>query len=222
MNFALDTGASLTIISPNVDDDGFLDDVSGIDIHNKLATISICNLKLLQLVDVDFKDIVVGKVAIPIDNVDGIIGRDLLKNFCVKIDNENKRILFSENSRLINKKGLEKQFNSSLNTIAMVLDPDSVRTDFLFDTGYVGEVSVDSLLFKLQTKAEGCKKSWETLDTGLFRDEKKFSSSVFFPLDFNLDTITFKSVVCEYNESIQKNIIGNAFMTRFKSIVLTI
>lgn len=71
----------MTILLPYIADDGFLDDVLGIDIYREIDTIKICKLKLLKLADIDFKEIIVGKVNITIDNVDGIIGRDILKDF---------------------------------------------------------------------------------------------------------------------------------------------
>ena len=101
--FVFDTGANMSIISPKVIPDDFIGRVQGIDIHNETGEFKICKLKSMRWGEVNIENLVVVQVEIPFEGIDGIIGRDLLSKFCIKIDNENKEILCAKKSNMIDR-----------------------------------------------------------------------------------------------------------------------
>lgn len=221
-NFIFDTGANISVISPNIPNDDLITKALGVDIHNQKEIVSICRVGLIQCGDINFNNLVVAQMPISIKAVDGIIGRDVLDKLCIKIDNKNKELLLTKNSDLIDKKGVKKSFDPLKSSVSLSLGSDSVECYFLFDTGYVGEISIDSNTAHSSTIENLPSTLWKIPEYGIFRKQnsERYTTVSFFLNEVYLDTLTFKNIILEYDKSKNKNLVGSVFLRKFKSVTI--
>ena len=219
-NFVLDTGSGISLISPEIEDDGFISKISAVDIHSNKKEIQVCKLDSMQCGEIAWRNLNVGKTPINFSDADGIIGRDILKNISIKIDNENNTISLAKNSDLLEMKGIRKDFDPSKFYLNLTVEKDSLEGDFLFDTGYVGDISIDSALVNSTFPEDSLASLWKIPEMGLFQnpDLEKNGISSFSLKNIYLDSTILMNVICEYNQSNNKNLIGSVFLRRFRSI----
>ena len=78
-----------------------------------------------------------------------LIGDDILRHFIVQFDNENQEIVLTQSASLIEKRGVRVPFSrgNRNNGVYIYLVLNGKEGVFLLDTGYFGELSVDSVFF---------------------------------------------------------------------------
>ncbi len=153
------------------------------------------------------------------------IGIDILKNFCVKFDNYNKKILLSSNADLIDKKGIKIPFKlTSFGEIVLNLQLANKVEDFILDTGCGIECYVDSTFFSTQLADAKLKKWYGKFDKSSFIVEDSHKNEIrnYTMADCTLKEKIFKNIMVIYNPSlnIKQNYIGNQFLRRFSSFTI--
>ncbi len=153
------------------------------------------------------------------------IGIDILKNFCVKFDNYNKKILLSSNADLIDKKGIKIPFKlTSFGEIVLNLQLANKVEDFILDTGCGSECYVDSTFFSAQLADAKLKRWYGKFDKSSFIVEDSHKNEIrnYTMADCTLKEKIFKNIMVIYNPSlnIKQNYIGNQFLRRFSSFTI--
>ncbi len=155
-----------------------------------------------------------------------IIGCDILKNFCVKFDNDNNKILLSSNSDLIDKKGIKIPFEFK-NQIIFTSKINNKDTKLFLDTGYSGEIELDSSSFyNCKLFKNSLKWNKIPLKSTFLPDTYNVNDTVYYALaNCKLQNKTFANTMITYcvNTNNQKDVItkvGFSFMRRFKSFTI--
>lgn len=216
----LTTGSSISLISPEIEHNGLISKTTTNDIHNNKKKIQVYKLDSLQCREITWRNLNVGKTPIPFSNADGIIGRDMLKKISLKIDNEKNIIRLAKNSDLLEKEGIKKDFYPSKFHLNLTVEKDSLEGNFLLDTGYTGDISIDSAFVNSKILKDSLVTFWKTPEQGLFgnTDLEKYAIKSFSLKNIHLDSTILMNVICEYDKTINKNLIGSIFLRRFKSV----
>ncbi len=155
-----------------------------------------------------------------------IIGADVLENFCVKLDNYNRKILLSLNPNLIEKKGIKIPFHyTKLGEIIFPLQLENKTSEFILDTGYSDEILVDSLLFNSSKLATSKYKKWcgKFLKSTFMSDWSDKNEIDYRTMaDLHMGNKIFKDVSVCYMPNLNKkgNYVGSVFLRRFASVTI--
>ncbi len=152
------------------------------------------------------------------------IGNDILKNFCVKFDNENQKITLTSKPNLIEKKGLKIPFEiTELRQVIIPLQLNGALGKFLLDTGYDGEFLVDTSFLKTSGLVNSKKLKWvsETAKSAFIKEPLQ-EKDIYYKIlaDCTLAEKKFRNVIITHNPNMNENVLGNSFLRRFKSFTI--
>ncbi len=220
----IDTGCSYSTF-PYLDSaEHFIKTESISDFRGVNKTLSKVRIKQIDWGGLRIKNLNVCKS----DELGGIsiIGEDILKQFCVKFDNYNKKILLSSNSNLIKKKGIKIPFKLTSNgMILLKLQLGNKENIFQLDIGYGGEFMVDSTFFYTSKLVTSKQKKWYgKLTQSVFTSDSILQNEIIYKTISNCDLggKRFKNVTVTYNPNfnLKNNYIGNLFLRRFSSFTI--
>lgn len=218
----LDTGASLSISSNQNLEAAAKDSVYISDLNGVVKKCALVN-SALSIWGIRFSNV---KFLLQRkwkrNNVQTIVGGDVLKRLCLKIDNKKKLLILSKNSELIPKKGFAVPFRMENNTLLFNLKINDSVYPFLFDTGIKEDISVSNTIitpFISKNKV----RFWRQTEGAFFShsSRRSYIDTVGYTLSsFHIDTLKFKYSILKYYNRRNENIVGTIFMRRFKSITI--
>lgn len=153
-----------------------------------------------------------------------IIGNDILHNFCVQFDNKNREIVLTANSSLIERRGIAVPLRNSFgNTPKINLIVNGKKAEFIIDSGFTGEIAVDSAFFHSSGLSDLKTQQW--LGGGhisAFALDFLRKSRVGYVMiaDCVLGERLFKNVLVSHSENLRGNYIGTSFFRRFRSVTI--
>ncbi|PID95456.1 MAG: hypothetical protein CSA94_01515 [Bacteroidetes bacterium] len=226
MDFIVDTGSTLTYIPYSTDIKDVDTVLSVLDAAGIKKDVSKVLVKDIKWGSLGIKNLSCG---INEERKDfGIIGGDVLRNFCVRIDNVKSKIILSKNTsamkgdRVISVPFKMDERNSieilgSLETST----PEENQTkeySFLFDTGSTFEIVFQGEELLPSVREE---QKWEIIYNSAFSEEGYTSDATFFLADFRLKDCLFHNIVgMSATQMKNLNPIGTVFIRRFESITI--
>ena len=164
-----------------------------------------------------------------------VIGNDILRNFIVQFDNENREIVLTANPALIEKRGIAVPINPistrdwccdfcrENTTPHMNFVLNGVEAEFLLDTGYGGEIAVDTTFFHSSGLSELKRRQW--LGGGgraVFSSDYCRENSIGYRLiaDAVLGERMFRNVLVFHTENLRGKYIGATFFRRFRTVTM--
>ena len=153
-----------------------------------------------------------------------IIGDRILRHFAVQFDNENREIVLTQNPALIEKRGIRVPFSrgGGNNAVVVTLSLNGKEGDFLLDTGYPGELRVGSDFFYSSGFYNLENVKWKNIGRSLFMPESLRRQVVAntTPTRLELGERMFENVIVSHCTSWQVNVIGVAFLQRFRTFTI--
>ena len=152
-----------------------------------------------------------------------IIGGDILSNFIVQFDNGNREIILSQNPSAIEKKGIRVPFRRSRNHVILSLALNGKEGDFILDTGYRGELTVDSTFFYFFGLSGLEKAKWRGyLTSPIFMpDSLRGRCTARIALaNGKLGDKIFENTIVTHYTNWRINVIGSAFLQRFSTFTI--
>ncbi len=153
---------------------------------------------------------------------DGIIGNDILRNFCIKVDNASKKIILTLNNNIQKAKGIHLPFSLRNNSIYIDANLAGSKREFILDTGFNLELLIDSISYNNINNKDLSQKVWSFKSNTGFKEwgRSNIDSTFLILSDLRIKDKTFSDVIITYKKSIQKNIIGSTFLQRFESYTI--
>ena len=152
-----------------------------------------------------------------------IIGDDILRNFIVQFDNENREIVLTQNSALIEKRGIKVPFTSPNRNVKVSLSINGTEGDFYLDTGYNGELRVDSIFFYTFGLSGLENVRWKGhVGYSLFMPEHLRGKGVSYMTiaRHELGGMVFDNAIVTHNIHWHVNVIGYVFLQRFRTFTI--
>ena len=154
-----------------------------------------------------------------------IIGDDILRHFYVQFDNENQEIALTRNSSLIEKRGIRVPFSrgGNANQVIISLSLNDKEGDFLLDTGYGGELRVDSDFFYSSELSDLKNVRWRGyLGGALFMPESLRGEGMSYMTiaRHELGGMVFDNAIVTRNIHWYVNVIGTVFLQRFRTFTI--
>ncbi len=221
INAMVDTGCSSSVFSNvNTTEKNFLGKSRTKDFRGIIEDVPVIRVKKIDWGELHIENLEILK------HNKNIIGADVLQNFCVKFDNYNRKILLSTNPNLIEKKGIKIPFHyTKLGEIILALQLGDKVSEFKLDTGFSGEISVDSLFFNSSKLATSQYKKWYgKFSKSAFMSDWSNKNEIDYRImaDCRVGNKIFKNVNISYmpNVNIKDNYIGSVFLRRFTSVTI--
>lgn len=214
----VDTGSDITIVPKDIKMGYRLNSIHGKDIRGVEREMPTVRLEEIQWGGIFIRNKTCAVSGNSIFNYEGIIGGDVLRNFCVIVDNVRKKIILSKLGVEINKAGEPICFNIENNSIKVdgVLGGEIIG--FRFDTGFNLDLAISSNKNITISKVLNRINRWLEVPNSLFSNNSDTISYILYDFEFGTKTYTNSIVAC-YKNSCQ-NLIGTSFMRRFKTIVI--
>ncbi len=226
MDFIVDTGSTLTYI-PYSSDIKIVDTlfrvVDAVGVKKDVSKVLVKDIKWGSL---SIKDLSCG-VNEKRKNY-GIIGGDILSNFCVQINNAESKILLHKNAPTQEgDKVIKVPFelgNGSNIIIEGALETSTPEENqkreysFLFDTGSAFEILFQGKELLPSVREE---QKWEMIYNSAFSKEGDTFDATFFLADFRLKDCLFHNIVGVSATQMKNfNPIGTVFIRRFESVTI--
>ncbi len=214
--FIFDLGSEVNIVPTNIDGQITARHTNVTDVYNFEKKHSIYRIKKVKWGDLIFENFHALKDDMLLVKKQGLIGNKVLKNMCIKIDNTKNVILLSKDPKQIEKKGIVRSFDPNTFTVKLTDEAGLNNKDFLFDTGFYGDIAIDTIFEHVDVS------TWKMRKIGAFTSnyKEKYTTTSFYMYKLQWDTITYNNILCKYNKTVNSNIIGTAFIRRFKSVTL--
>lgn len=226
MDFIIDTGSTLTFIP-------YSNDIKNIDPTIRVldGKGTIKDVSKMMVENIRWGELAVKNLSCGINQENknyGIIGGDILRNFCVQINNVKSKIVLSKNvpimkgNRTISipfelNKGNYIRVSGSLGT-STLKDNHKKEYSFLFDTGCIYEIMLNG---KEPLPPVREQQYWKASYSFAFSTEKVISNSTFFLTNFKLKDCLFHNVIGMGADELKNfNLIGTTFIRRFESITI--
>ena len=153
-----------------------------------------------------------------------IIGGDILRNFVVQFDNESREIVLTKNPQLIERRGIKVPFTFRGSRHVMVpLTLNGTERDFILDTGYSRELTVDAAFFYSSGLFELENVEWRgNLINPFFLPESLRERGVarITMVDCKLGEKIFPNTIVTHYNNWRINVIGSAFLQRFSTFTI--
>ena len=154
-----------------------------------------------------------------------MIGDDILRHFIVHFDNENREIVLTRNPALIEKRGVRMPFSrgDNNNRVIVSLSLNGKEGDFLLDTGYGGEIKVDSAFFFASGLSNLENVRWKGYlgHSLFFPDSLQGKGVTYMTLARNeLGGMVFDNAIVTHNIHWHVNVIGFVFLQRFRTFTI--
>ena len=153
-----------------------------------------------------------------------IIGDNILRHYIVQFNNENREIILTRNSSLVEKRGIRVPFSRGRGDVVIVtLSLNGKEGDFLLDTGYTGELRVDADFFYSSGLSDLENVRWRGylggsafMPTSLWGEGMVYMTTARLELDDRI----FDNVIVARCIHWYTNIIGYAFLQRFRTFTI--
>ena len=154
-----------------------------------------------------------------------IIGDDILRHFIVQFDNENQEIVLTQNASLIEKRGIRVPFSrgDGGNRVDVSLSLNGKEGVFLLDTGYTGELRVDSVFFYSSGLSDLENVRWRGyLGGSLFMPESLRREGVLYMaiVRHELGGMIFDNAIVTRCIRWHSNVFGFVFLQRFRTFTI--
>ncbi len=226
LDFIIDTGSSYSYLP-------YSNDVKNIDTVVKVldGAGTLKDVSMFIVKELKWGDLVIKNLSCGINKEGsnyGIIGGDILRNFCVQINNANSKIILSKNvptmkgDRFIT---IPFELNNEsdikvLGTLETKISKVSYKKEysFLFDTGCTREIMFQDEKCLPPVREQ---QQWKISYNTAFSKEGAISNAEFFLADFRLKDCLFQNVVGERFHKLKNfDLIGTVFIRRFESITI--
>lgn len=228
MNFIVDTGASISLLFYNSQHPQNGDSVTVKDINHTHKTFPLICIDTIQWGDLLVNNYLFGEYSIPSkdiffkqDNVEGIIGGDILKNFRIKINNETNTLILTQKAIPDSCIGIKVPLHiEPNNTVSFYMKIQGQKYPFIFDTGYAEDISIDSTIFKsFKATRKMDSTHWYAHNFSLFPYPDLIKGeSTYIPDSVTLGNRIFSNAILSYSHT--NNMIGLGFLNRFRSITI--
>lgn len=226
LNFVMDTGASLSHISlKNISKSAYKK--TFLDRMGSTSTDAVGVKKReprITLKQLTWDNITVNNLKCSVyDEIEGIIGGDLLRNFCVKVDNDKNLLVLSEKLDSIPEHFIEVPFIERANCPYLFgrVGTDADSCLFLFDTGWGSqELVLNDATQQLQKPVIHWKEPIYTafVPKGYYSPD---STIAYYLSEFEFGAKVYKNTILNSVQTEQPvNIIGSVFARRFKSYTI--
>ncbi|SMO70780.1 hypothetical protein SAMN06265379_105168 [Saccharicrinis carchari] len=222
LSLIIDTGASMSIVPTNNSLLGANTTTTAADSKGITRKLPTTKVKHIEWGGVIIKNLTCAMLDSLNFNADGIIGGDLLRNFCVKIDNVRKKIMLAKSSGAFEPEGECIPFDLQYNCIYFAETLAGKKDTFLFDSGYSGEINIGTPSAHLEDKVKDDNQIWIDGSIGLFSTKSNpLKDSVVCVLaNFSLGDKKIAHTIVAYNNGVNYNLIGTVFIRRFASITI--
>ncbi len=217
LDFIFDTGFSRCFISKKIKGRKLSNSTTKItDVYHFSKSLNNYVIDNINWGEVKINNLHAVKDRLLFQNIGGILGRDIIQNMVIKIDNTNNKIILSKNPDKIEKKGIVRDFNKKTFKVKLTDEERLKNKYFLFDTGFHGDLSVDTIF------QDNNATNWEKRKQGAFKQyyPEKYEITSYYIHKLQWDTIIYNNIFCEYGKSIKRNLIGTSFLRRFKSVTI--
>lgn len=154
-----------------------------------------------------------------------IIGDDILRHFIVQFDNYNREIVLTQNPSLIEKGGVRVPFSRGWGdrSVIISLSLNEQEGNFIFDTGYVGELRVDSVFFNSSGLSDLENIKWKGLLGGssFMPDSLWKEGATYMTIArHELGGMVFDNAIVARCMHWHTNVVGFVFMQRFRTFTI--
>ncbi len=152
-----------------------------------------------------------------------IIGGDILRNFCVKIDNSQNKIVLAQKIGELKPKGKCVPFSLKNNTIILKGVIEGKEFEVLFDSGYNAELLGNIYSFSDSNTLNTNKVVWANeIASSVFVKNRYIvhDSLAYVLMDFGIGTLNIANMIVSSSSAVNQNLLGTVFMRRFKSITI--
>lgn len=226
MNFIVDTGSSITYLP-------YSNDLKKLHTSRKIrdAMGTIKEVSMVMVKDVKWGNLQIQNLSCGINQKNeeyGIIGGDILRNFCVQINNVKSKIILSKNVPVIEGKRIIKiPFRLDERNCVEILgileaetskDEQKKEYSFLFDTGCTDEV-----MFQGKESLPPVRElqQWTRSYSLGFSEKTALINASLFLANFRLKDCLFQNIAGLISHKINSvNMIGTVFIRRFESITI--
>ena len=231
--FFLDTGAEISAIGQHIIDEIDFKVITSAKVSGASKTkrkYEFVEIPKISISTIDFEnigavtaDLTHFKIVLGCEDIDGIIGNNLMRKAIWQIDYENKTLIITDNFEklIVSPKASEIVMNSGKSgNVYLDVTIDSVKSTFTFDTGFTGKIKADKkFLDKLIDKNKALEFTTETGTTGLDLHGVQIGSTY----NAFVNTINVEGVIVNDQimviKLVSSSLVGNSF---FKNYVLTL
>jgi predicted aspartyl protease len=218
----IDTGASISFLSPQFTQN-ILRRKRTRDARGIVRWLPLGRVNRIEWGGLEIENLLVANDNINIIGIN-IIGSDILRHFIVKFDHANKEIVLTQNSSLIEKRGIKVPIEIPFGIPKLNLSLNGYTGEFLIDTGHNGELFVKSSFFHSSGLSDLENVEWIGVEfTSAFAtaSETGENATHITLADCELPGKIFKNAIVFHNASIvTTNRLGTVFMLRFKSVTI--
>lgn len=190
-NFFLDTGAEISVVGQHIIDKMAYGLITSSKVSSTSSTkrkYEFIELPKISIGSVDFENIGAitadfshFKMILGCEDIDGIIGNNMMRKAIWQIDYTNKTLLLTDDFEklIVSPEAAEIVMNSNdLGNVHFDVEIDGVKSKFTFDTGFTGKIKSDKqFLDKLILNNEGLAYTKESGITGININEVREGST---------------------------------------------
>lgn len=206
VKWLIDTGASSSIIYNNDKFSFFY--LVGIDINHFPFFTKVINLSHLKIGDIEINNSYFRSIQNQQKLYDGIIGNNILKNYNILFDFENKTLSISSKKEFILKNNIVSNYKFKSNKIFVKI----MENTFLLDTGANNVISINSDSLKQKVKYLQVYGKMLKGITNKANSNKEYIAEIH---DFIINDSTHIDTIQLYTSKMSKNIIGTGFLKNY-------
>ena len=226
--FLIDTGAEVSFLMRSDIDytkTGLMDRIR--DAYNREATLPLVRVNSVSWGEILIENHLFAKNK-PLSEhfdafhgyFDGVIGADILNRFVVKIDNQNRQLILSKTKKMTD--GLALRVPMTIynhNTPLLPLSIQGQEFDFIFDTGFSGEIRLTSAMFSTLPDNK-LSHVWNSIRLPIFASDLITTEEYIVLENVSLGDRIFANAILWYDQETTRGLLGTVFMRRFTSVTI--